>query len=245
MKIDKYHEMEKLEKFHWWFVYRQNVLKFVLKNYLASLKKDSAIIDIGCGTGGNLQLLSKDYTNIAGIDNNKCAIEYCKNKGLSNVRHGELPNLENVPDESIDLFLLFDVLEHVEDDKLSIEVLRNKLKPNGYILLTVPAFSFLWSQHDKDFHHKRRYNLKQIEKILTDCEFKIIKGCYLYFMLFPIILIARLLKKVFKKYSGADDFQLNNSFLNKIIIKLLSIEIKLLKIFNYPFGSSILLLVKK
>ena len=245
MKISKYHEMEALEKVHWWFIYRQNILKFILKKYLFKLSKDSTIIDIGCGTGGNLQLLSENYTNVVGIDNNEFAIKYCKDKNLQNIIQGELPNLNEIEDNSADLILLFDVLEHVDEDALALFTIKNKLKKEGFILLTVPAFSFLWSQHDEDFHHKRRYGLKQIKKMLEDLGFHVIKSSYLYFLLFPLILVMRLFKQISKGYSQKDDFELNNIFLNSLIIKILSLEKNLLNYFDYPFGSSILILAKK
>ncbi|MDD1444182.1 methyltransferase domain-containing protein, partial [Dolichospermum sp. ST_sed3] len=193
----------------------------------------------------NIQLLSKDYNKVVGIDNYELAIEYCKNKNLKTALLGELPNLNMLDDSSVDLILLFDVLEHVEDDKLALSVLKNKLNNQGHLLITVPAFSFLWSRHDEDFHHKRRYDLKQLKKMLTMLDFKIIKSSYLYFLLFPPVLFMRLLKKVFKTYSTKDDFKLNNKFLNFLLIKLLSIEEFFLNYLSFPFGSSILILVKK
>lgn len=245
MDIEKYHEMEKLEKFHWWFIYRQNILKFVLKKYLSDLDKNAKIVDIGCGTGANIEILNKNYENVTGIDNNDFALEYCKAKNLKNIIKGELPDSIEIDDNSVDLILLFDVLEHIEDDEKSLSVLKNKLKDGGYILLTVPAFSFLWSKHDEGFHHKRRYSLKEIKKMLEMLDFKIIKSSYLYFLLFPIILMIRLLKKNFMSYSQADDFKLNNVFFNNFIVKFLFIEQCLLNYFDYPFGSSILILAKK
>lgn len=245
MDIEKYHEMERLEKFHWWFVYRQNILKFILKKYLSDLHKEAKILDIGCGTGGNIRLLKENYENVIGLDNNDFALEYCKEKGLKNIIKGNLPDSIEVEDNSIDLILLFDVLEHIEEDEKSLSILKNKLKNQGHILLTVPAFSFLWSKHDEEFHHKRRYNIEEIKKILESQDFKIIKSSYLYFSLFPVVLIMRLLKKVFKPYSKMDDFKLNNMFLNNFIVKFLFIEEFLLNYFDYPFGSSILILAKK
>lgn len=245
MNIDKYQEMDELEKFHWWFLYRQNILKFILKKYLIHLSKDAKIVDIGCGTGGNIQLLNKNYNNIYGIDNNESAIKYCREKNLKNITKGDLPNLEGLEDNSADLILLFDVLEHVDKDDLALSVIKNKLKTGGFILLTVPAFSFLWSQHDEDFHHKRRYNIKQLKKMLKSLDFKIIKSSYLYFLLFPLILFMRFIKKIFKSYSSADDFKLNNKFLNNFILKFLAIEQFFLNYIDYPFGSSIVVLAKK
>lgn len=245
MDIEKYHEMEKLEKFHWWFIYRQNILKFILKKYLSNLDKNVKILDIGCGTGGNIQLLKEIYENIIGIDNNDFALEYCKEKGLENILKGNLPDSINVEDNSIDLILLFDVLEHIEEDEKSLSVLKNKLKNGGHILLTVPAFPFLWSEHDEGFHHKRRYKMKQLKKMLALLDFKIIKASYLYFLLFPLVFIMRLLKQIFKRYSKMDDFKLNNMFLNNFIVKFLFIEQLLLNYLDYPFGSSILILARK
>lgn len=245
MEIEKYHEMENLEKFHWWFIYRQNVLKFILKKYFSNLDKNAKILDIGCGTGGNIQLLKENYENIIGIDNNDFALQYCKEKGLDNVIKGNLPDSIDVEDNSIDLILLFDVLEHIEEDEKSLSVLKNKLKNGGHILLTVPAFPFLWSKHDEGFHHKRRYKLKQLKKMFESLDFKIIKASYLYFLLFPVVLIMRILKQIFKRYSKMDDFKLNNMFLNNFIVKFLFIEEFLLKYLDYPFGSSILVLARK
>lgn len=244
MELNKYHEMAELEEFHWWFVYRQSVLDLILKKYLFKFDKGVKIVDIGCGTGGNIRFLSKNYNNIMGIDNNEFAINYCREKNL-NVIKGELPDLNFIEDNSVDFILIFDVLEHIQDDKFSLSVLKSKLKEGGYILLTVPAFKFLWSNHDEAFHHKRRYNIKQIKQILKGLNFKIIKASYIYFLLFPLIFFVRLFKKVFKNHSNIDDFQINNKFLNHCIIKLLSIERFLLNYIDYPFGSSILVLAEK
>lgn len=245
MDIEKYHEMESLEKFHWWFLYRQNILKSILKKYFSDLDKNAKIVDIGCGTGGNIQLLKENYENVIGIDNNNCALEYCKEKGLKTVIKGDLPNSIEIEDNSVDLILLFDVLEHIEEDEKSLSVLKSKLKNEGHILLTVPAFPLLWSEHDEGFHHKRRYKMKQLKKMLKSLNFKIVKSSYLYFLLFPVILIMRLLKQIFKRYSKMDDFKLNNMFLNNFIVKFLFIEQFLLNYLNYPFGSSILILARK
>jgi len=245
MNSDKYKEMDKLEKFHWWFIYRQNVLKFILKKYLFNLDKNAKIVDIGCGTGGNVQLLSEKYTNVYGIDNNELAIKYCKEKLLKNIMKGELPDLSVIEDNSADLILLFDVLEHVEEDDSALAAIKNKLKPEGHLILTVPAFSFLWSKHDEVFHHKRRYNIKQIKKKLKVMDFKIIKASYLYFLLFPFVLTMRLLKQVVKSCANVDDFKLNNKFLNLFVRKILYIENFFLNYIDYPFGSSVLILAKK
>lgn len=245
MEINKYQEMENLEKFHWWFIYRQNILKFVLKNYLSNLDKDSTILDIGCGTGGNLQLLSQFYNNVIGVEPNDLAIEYCKSKNLSNIIKSGLPNLNLVEDFSADVILLFDVLEHVDEDVQALSIVKNKLKDGGYIILTVPAFNFLWSTHDESFHHKRRYTHRQIQKMITTLDLKILKLSYLYFLLFPLVVCMRILKNFFKPLAEADDFQLNNKFLNTLITTLLLPERILLKYIDFPFGSSILAVAKK
>lgn len=245
MELNKYQEMEKLEKFHWWFIYRQNILKIVLKNYLSNLDKDATILDIGCGTGGNIQLLSHFYKNIIGVEPNERAIEYCKGKNLPNIIKSGLPDLTGVEDSTADVILLFDVLEHVNDDSLALSVIKNKLKDGGYLILTVPAFAFLWSTHDEVFHHKRRYNIKQIKNMLKTLDLKIVKLSYLYFALFPLILFMRILKNFFKPLANADDFQLNNKFLNTLLIAFLFPEKILLKYINFPVGSSILAVVKK
>lgn len=244
MEKIKYQEMEELEKFHWWFVYRQQLLKFIQKKYLSSLDRTAKILDIGCGTGGNLKLLSEHYENISGVDNSEEAIKYCKEKGLNNVFSDKLPELTQIEDDSIDLIILFDVLEHVEDDEKALFELKDKLKKEGYVFLTVPAYNFLWSNHDEEFHHKRRYTKKQLEKMLESAGFKTIKTTYIYFLLFPLVLFFRIIKQFSKSYAKVDDFKINNQIINFVFLKLLSIEKFFLKFIDYPFGSSVLILAQ-
>jgi len=104
-------------------------------------------LDVGCGTGVNLNFLQK-YGNILGIDFSKEAKKFCKMRRYKIVQ----ANAEKLPlkENTIGLITVLDFLEHL-DDKMAISEFYRVLKPEGYLILTVPAFSFLWSKHVSHF----------------------------------------------------------------------------------------------
>jgi len=113
---------------------------------------------------------------------------------------------------------------------------------DGIMILTVPAYKWLWSKHDELNHHFRRYTKKELNKLFDD-KYLILKSSYFNFFLFPIALLSRLIDKI-RKRSSQNFLNLPNLFINKILFKIFKYESKLLRIFNLPFGLSILIVVK-
>ncbi len=183
-----YQDIINHEKKHWWFKARREILEQVLKEL--PLSNNPKILEIGCGTGGNLSMLN-NHGSIAAVEMDEFAVDYAKNK-FSNVKRGSLPN--NIPfKEKFDLICMFDVLEHIEEDKLSIQTLKKFLKPDGILLITVPAYQWLYGTHDKLLHHKRRYTLNQLESILS--EYTTLKKSYFNTFLFPLVILSRIIDK--------------------------------------------------
>ena len=166
--MDKYFENKylKLENEWWWFKGRRELILNLIKDI-----PYNNVLEIGCGSGE----LSKYLKNYTGID-------------ISERTPFIVGDAQNLPfeDNSFDLILLLDLLEHTDDKSVMSEVYR-VLKPNGYAIITVPTFMFLWSQHDIDNHHKKRYRRGELQLN----KFKIIKETYWNSILFPIMALAK------------------------------------------------------
>jgi SAM-dependent methyltransferase len=159
--------------------------------------------------------------------------------------------LTSLDSKSMDMVCAFDVIEHIEDHEKAISEVYRILKENGYIYLTVPAFNFLWSNHDEINHHFRRYKLKDLKKILKENGFTIEYCSYFNFFLFLPILFTRLISKVLtikKNEVGTNsDFEkFNSRLLNKFLYKIFLSESFLLKRkMKLPFGVSAVIIGKK
>jgi len=237
MEAHEYENMAKNEESHWWFVARRKILSSLISKF--SPVKNKRILEIGSGTGGNLKMLL-EHGNVTAIEPNAIARNKISAKFGDKVLliNGKLPDSLNIKNQKFDLICLFDVLEHIADDKASLQELRKHLTPQGIIFLTVPAFQFLWSGHDKNLHHFRRYNKNNLSQLIKACDLKIIKISYFNFLLFPLAALTRL----FSKSSG--DVKLSY-FSNSIFRKIFSSEKLLLKSnINLPFGLSLLAIIK-
>tara|TARA_B100002052_G_C15767985_1_gene545591 strand:+ start:81 stop:827 length:747 start_codon:yes stop_codon:yes gene_type:complete len=231
-----------LEKYHWWYVTRRSILKNICDNYIKN-KKELSILEIGCGSGGNLSLLSK-YGELYAMESDDFAIKNANSKKICEVRKGMLP--DNIPyGKSFDIICLFDVLEHIQDDRLSLQTVNKYLNSDGKIILTVPAYMFLWSGHDIASHHKRRYTKGQIHQLLESTGFKKSYSSYFFSILFTILAPIRIIQKLLDRKIVRHDIKRENSILNYLMIKIFSIESKLLPYFSLPFGVSIVTIADK
>ncbi len=241
-----YDEFYNFEKRHWWFVSRQRTFTRLIKQYLQN-DKSSKILDIGCGTGLNMESLA-DLGDVTGIDYSMNALQYCSNIGnpLCQANMSSLPFQSN----SFDLITALDVIEHIEDDIHALKEVNRVCNNNGIVLLAVPAFQFLWGEHDDMAHHIRRYSLKELRNAVDQSGFEILKISYSNFFLFPIGLIYRYLKRflrIFNKNKELKSDFLNTAppIINPILREIFTLEGKLLKYLHFPFGLSIICVCRK
>ncbi len=183
------------------------------------------------------------FGSVYGLDNSIQALEFCKQRGLKNLKLGNAEKM-HLKSDYFDIVTLLDVLEHTEDIKVLNETYK-ALKKDGLIIIIVPAFSWLWSKWDEVLHHKRRYTSASLQKILISAGFQPIKVTYLYsFLLLPALLIRGIKSYLFKD-SYPSDFRLSNLLINLLMTIFAKIEFFIADRFPIPFGTSILIVAKK
>jgi SAM-dependent methyltransferase len=244
MDNDAYKEMIALQEQHWWFVGRQKVIKsFLSMEKLSEL--GSEVLEVGCGVGGNVNLLSST-TSYLGIDMHLPAVDYCKEKYPQ--QSFRCSRIEDLPSEvkvrNFDSIYFLDVLEHLDQDVLVLRESSNFLKHGGKVLITVPAFNFLWSPHDEFVHHVRRYTKSSLGKSLEEAGYNIERMTYFNFILFPLAMIQRVGMKLAKKKLNRH-ISTPPYLVNWIFEKVFSFEAVLLKYVDFPVGLSIIAVVTK
>ena len=185
-----------------------------------------------------------EFGDLYAIELHRESREFAKSRKICPVKEGKLPN--DIPfRNNFDLVCLFDVLEHVEKDDLSLSKIFNKMNANGMIVLTVPAFQFLWSEMDSQAHHYRRYNKKKLNTLLIKNGFRVEYSTYFNFFLFPVIGLSIFLYKIFKiKYEANSIFSIPK-YLNTILINIFKSESYFLPKICFPFGISLMIIARK
>jgi len=243
MQQHTYAIMRRVEDTHWWFVGRRQIIKDFLKQICAKLKPDRPhILDVGCGTGANLEMLS-GFGDAEGVDVSPEAITFCRDRGLNNVRLGQAEQLP-FADNSFDLVTALDVVEHLDDDVAGLREMRRVLRPGGRALLFVPAFMFLWGVQDDVSHHRRRYTLDGLSKIVEASGLVVERATYANITFFAPILFGRLLMRL-TGWRPASENNINVSALNGLLGRVFGAESPLLSKVNLPFGVSAICVARR
>ena len=234
--------MRDLEDQHWWFQGRLRIVATLLGSL--NLPENTKILDLGCGTGGNLEMLS-DFGSVTGVEMDDTAADLARQRGHAPVLGGSLPDHVPVDEQSFDCVTMFDVLEHIPQDAESLVAVNRMLRPNGHVFITVPAFKFLWGPHDVAHHHQRRYRAKQLRSLLQGADFSIVKLSYYNTWLFPPAALVRLLRRVIPAGGSGAELALPPAWLNSVIESVFASERYVLKHTRFPFGISLLAVAQK
>ena len=241
MLAPEYEKMYRVEDRDWWFVSRRELVLSHLKRFV---KVDRPLIlDIGCGTGATSQLLS-EYGNVVSLDFSELALKACEKRGIANLLKGSA-TLIPLADQSVDVIVATDILEHLESDSAAIREFQRVLKQTGIAIITVPAYQFLWSEHDEALMHQRRYTAGLLRQRIQAAGMALKYHGYALSLLFPLALMRLIKKKKPKNHAPeAQHFELPE-WANQSLIRFQRLENRLFRFGTLPWGLSVISVVEK
>jgi ubiquinone/menaquinone biosynthesis C-methylase UbiE len=247
MKHEEYERMYRFEDRYWWFVARRHLITSLLQTYYP---RDGRlhILDIGCGTGAMLDELAP-FGPVVGADFSPEALQFCVTRGVgANLARADVRRLP-FADASFDVVTAMDIVEHIDDDKAaSCEIFR-VLRPGGRLLVTVPAFSSLWSEHDEALHHHRRYTVPRLKDLFQRVGLTVDKVSYTVTTLFPAIWMFRQVSNLLPKQRADGEKKADlihfSAPVNAALLALSQWETRLVHRRNLPFGVTVVCIARK
>jgi SAM-dependent methyltransferase len=242
MQTDYYAALHEVQEHHWWYAARRTILAGVLRGLKAEGLPEGSLYDLGCGVGANLPVF-EEFGPVIGIDTSPEAVAFARSRGHRDVRQADLNRLEGLEEGSASVVVLADVIEHLPDERPCLEAAKRLLKPGGALVVTVPAFMFLWGPADEINHHYRRYTESQLRRVISPL-FDIRQTTYFNSLLFGLVAAGRLAERVLKR-GGDDAVAVPPEPLNTALRTIFAAEAPLLKRLRLPVGVSILCVARK
>ena len=241
MNDEEFRLLEEIEESHWWFVGKRMSLRALFDGYPKGLR----LLDLGCGTGGILRDWMID-NSCAGVDRSELALKICKKNGFDSLVRGDLAHLPFKPN-SFDVVLLMDVIEHLPDDVTFLRNVSHVCSKGGRVIIAVPAFQLLWSQHDVTFKHHRRYGAAQLERVARAAGLEPERTTFTNSLLFPVALVWRLLsyRLGMGRFAPKHDFWPIPRWLNALLTQVYRVEAWLLRRIDLPIGVSVVCIARK
>jgi SAM-dependent methyltransferase len=224
---------------HWYFRGRLAVIRGALRRVLP--RRSLRLLEIGCGTGHVLGGLT-DFGEAVGIEANDALLAVARAAGLD-ARKGALPDDLSVAPGWADVVLLLDVIEHLDDDDAGLRAARRVLRDDGLLVVTVPAYPWLWSGHDAALGHRRRYVAAGLRRLVEAAGFRVERLTYFNTVLFPVIAGTRL----YKRWRGDDrhDLRRPGPALNSVLERLFALERYVVPTPALPFGTSLFVVARR
>lgn len=192
--MDRDYELQthQAEDRHWWYRGRRTVLEGVIAGL--GLPPGARILDAGCGSGRNMVELAR-HGGVTGIELSETSAALARERGAGEVISGSVLEMP-FADDSFDLAVSLDVIEHLEDDLGALRELRRTVAPGGALLVTVPAYQWLWSGHDEINHHHRRYTRRSLQRVAEQAGWHQARTTYFNSLLLPVAILLRVLDRV-------------------------------------------------
>ncbi len=247
-----YDEYSRIEREHWWFQARRIILTRVIDSAVdrasAHANRKMRILDLGCGTGESVRHLSQ-WGEVVALDYNPSALAYCRSKGLRGLVRGDALKLP-FGEDTFDLVCGLDILEHLDNERQALREMRRVCRPEGQILITVPAMPILWGEHDELNHHMRRYRKSRLSTVLADAGLQHHLLSYFNTLLFlptlAVRLARRFLSRVRSTHAPVSDFSYSSGGrLAPWLRRLFALEAPLIGRCPLPVGVSLLCLAHK
>ncbi len=246
MRADLYEEMYKLEEGYWWHVAKRRLVKSWLDREVQGYG-DRVYVDIGCGTGKMLEEMTKwrKWKKVLGLDGASEALGFCRKRGVGVVKKADFEKKLPLGNTSVDVISSLDVVEHIRKDTALIREFYRVLKPGGLVIVTVPAYKWLWTYWDDILKHKRRYTGKEIRRKFERGGFEVVRQSYFYSYLLPVAMVFRLVKTLVPKRKLASDFIGLPAWANGLMLRAAQGEEWLLEKRELPIGLSVVCLARK
>ncbi len=238
-----YQKMAENEQTHWWFAGRRAFLASLIEREFGDRAGALSILEAGCGSGGNLALLSR-FGSVDAFELDENARALATARGIAEITPGQLPDKISQADGKYDLVALFDVLEHVEEHRETLEALARKLNVDGHIVITVPAMPWLWSEHDVRHHHKRRYTAATLREVIEEAGLEVADLGYFNALLFPLALAERVMTRLTGR--GKPGEEKPAEMLNQFLYSVFALERHLVGArWHAPVGLSLYAVIRR
>ncbi|MEI8315553.1 MAG: class I SAM-dependent methyltransferase [Verrucomicrobiota bacterium] len=245
-----YHEYAAIQRNHWWYRARAEILEAIIGRHL-NRGRQRLILDLGCGPGGMRPMLSQ-FGRLVSTDFTFDPLQFCAAQQLDYLVAADGMRLP-FGNGYFDAAVAFDLIEHLRDDGAGVDELYRTLKPHGWLFVTVPAFQFLWGRQDIVSHHCRRYNAAGLSTVVRGAGFDIEQITYFNTFLFPPIAAVRLayrvlgLNRAHPVEETKSDFTLrHHGWHNELLAKIFTAEKPwLVRGGHLPFGVSLLCVARK
>jgi SAM-dependent methyltransferase len=248
MREDLYEDIFGVEDTHWWFGARRRIVAAMLGRF-APRGRLLRIVDVGCGSGANLTML-EGFGRVVGLDPSPTALELCRRRALgAPLLAGALPDLPFAA-ETFDVVCALDVIEHIDDDRRAVDGLWRVCRPDGLLVVTVPAYEWLWSEHDDVNEHRRRYGRRQLHACISRPNAELLRLTFTHAMVTPAVVLFHLARALTRRAGIATGPPRSNLFrvparLNALLESMCSLEAVWIRRGRLPFGTSLLCVARK
>jgi SAM-dependent methyltransferase len=238
--MDRDYELQthRAEDRHWWYRGRRQVIERAIA--ALDLPTGGRILDAGCGSGRNMVELSRRGV-VTGVELSDTSVALARERGAGEVISGSVLEMP-FADDSFDLATCLDVIEHLEDDLAALRELRRVVAPDGSLLVTVPAYQWLWSGHDEINHHFRRYTRSSLQRTAEQAGWRQVRATYFNSLLLPVAVLLRVLERFSRKPTESSlDLWVPPRPLNRLLECPLLLEASLIgRGWRIPAGLSLL-----
>jgi SAM-dependent methyltransferase len=252
MRHDLYYDLYTKEQDYWWHVGKRAIVYGLLDRFGRRKKVAGRLaLDVGCGTGLNLDHLAKLATPV-GTDYYEEALQFCRERGHTMLCKADAVELP-FADGYFDIITALDVVEHLDDDVAALAELCRVLRPGGIALVSVPAYPVLWTYWDDILGHRRRYTTRTLRAAAEEAGLEVLKVSYSNMLtLFPATGV-RIVKAIFHRSAETrrqpkvpeSDFIPLPGWLNKGLVAYYHLEAQALRRSNLPFGLSVVCVARR
>ncbi len=259
MRQDLYEDLYVKEQDYWWHVGKRMIVYNLISRYwtpsprpteggaLTLARESRRVLDVGCGTGLNLDNIAR-YGLPVGMDLSREALVFCQKRGLDELCEASIDHGLPYRDQSFDIITALDAVEHFDDDYAALHEFYRVLRPGGLVVISVPAYQFMWSYWDEVLGHKRRYTVPMMRKLVRAAGFAVLKVSHSN----AAILLPSLLVRLFKsqKYGekvseSPSDFMPVPNPVNRLLTAYYEVESKIIPRVSLPFGMSVVCVARK